>query len=346
MKLRVPKALSRAAGVPVRVIRHSYKVPVTVLGLGYKVPVKVLSYGYKDIIRRRRYHGYRLEHKPYATLREASRPVQVIERSARIEHLHGGDVVTHIDVALRHAPDGLTILHLSDLHFAGKRSRKLAVASAYLTDREFDLVFITGDLVHRSTVRLSEQERAFLSGLRARLGKFYVYGDHERQGSGHVADVERQLSECGLVNLTNSLATIKLPKATLTILGLDDIKLGNPNDAVAKNLAAGHCNIALMHNLDALSSRVPRVLDLVLSGHLHAGEFALGRFDGTALMRLEQAYHNLNRHKGAKAAFAMLTSRTLSYSNPGFHSYLKDTYRLRRFNTRTQGFTILTLRKK
>jgi predicted MPP superfamily phosphohydrolase len=326
------------------VIRHSYKVPVTVLGLGYKVPVKVLRYGYKDIIRRRRYHGYRLEHKPYATLRGAQRSISVVERSARIERLRGGDVVTHIDVPLRHAQDGLTILHLSDLHFAGKRSRKLAVASAYLTDREFDLVLITGDIAHRSTTRLSQEERAFLLGLRARLGTFYVYGDHERQGRGNVADVERQLSECGLVNLTNGLATFILPQATLTILGLDDIKLGTPNYAVAKNLVASHCNIALLHNLDALSSRVPRVLDLVLSGHLHAGELSFGLFDGGSLMRLESSYHNLNRHKGTKAAFAMLTPRTLSYSSPGFHSYLKDTYKLRRFNTRTQGFTILTLR--
>ncbi len=77
-------------------------------------------------------------------------------------------------------PDGLTILHLSDFHFrAGDavQARKIAHLLALLADEAYDVVALTGDLIHDHggfaiALRLIE-------ALRPRLAAFYVPGNHD-----------------------------------------------------------------------------------------------------------------------------------------------------------------------
>jgi len=76
--------------------------------------------------------------------------------------------------------DGLTILHLSDFHFkAGGwiQERKIASLRRALGEQEYDLVAVTGDLIHE--VAGLPAALAFLRSLRPRLGGFSVPGNHD-----------------------------------------------------------------------------------------------------------------------------------------------------------------------
>lgn len=77
-------------------------------------------------------------------------------------------------------PDGLVILHLSDFHFrAGDavQARKVAALQRLLAAMHYDVVALTGDLVHDSNgfpVALS-----LVESLRPRLAALYVPGNHD-----------------------------------------------------------------------------------------------------------------------------------------------------------------------
>ena len=77
-------------------------------------------------------------------------------------------------------PEGVTLLHLSDFHFrAGGRvqARKIARLQQLLAAERYDIVALTGDLVHDAAgfpVAL-----ALIEGLRPRLGAFSCPGNHD-----------------------------------------------------------------------------------------------------------------------------------------------------------------------
>lgn len=77
-------------------------------------------------------------------------------------------------------PAGLTILHLSDFHFRARgsvQSRKIARARALLADAPYDVVALTGDLIHDSEGLDTALD--FIRTLRPRCGMYYVPGNHD-----------------------------------------------------------------------------------------------------------------------------------------------------------------------
>jgi uncharacterized protein len=77
-------------------------------------------------------------------------------------------------------PDGIVILHLSDLHFgAGSRvqERKIARLTQLLAAETYDIVALTGDLIHDEAGFPSAL--ALIESLRPRLGAFSCRGNHD-----------------------------------------------------------------------------------------------------------------------------------------------------------------------
>jgi uncharacterized protein len=77
-------------------------------------------------------------------------------------------------------PQGITILHLSDFHFrAGGRvqARKVAQAKRLLAGQRYDLVALTGDLIHDAAG--FSQALALIGALSPRLGAFACPGNHD-----------------------------------------------------------------------------------------------------------------------------------------------------------------------
>jgi predicted MPP superfamily phosphohydrolase len=77
-------------------------------------------------------------------------------------------------------PEGVTILHLSDFHFrAGGRvqARKIARVRQLLAGERYDIVALTGDLVHDAAG--FPAALALIESLRPRLGAFSCPGNHD-----------------------------------------------------------------------------------------------------------------------------------------------------------------------
>ena len=77
-------------------------------------------------------------------------------------------------------PDGLTILHLSDFHFKADgrvQARKVARAKALLAPERYDVVALTGDLIH--DIDGLPVALALIESLRPRYGFYFVPGNHD-----------------------------------------------------------------------------------------------------------------------------------------------------------------------
>ncbi|MCU0501476.1 MAG: metallophosphoesterase [Anaerolineae bacterium] len=77
-------------------------------------------------------------------------------------------------------PQGLTILHLSDLHLRESgaiQARKLDSLRRALADAQYDLVALTGDLIHDQPGLATAL--SFIGELQPRLGGFSCLGNHD-----------------------------------------------------------------------------------------------------------------------------------------------------------------------
>jgi uncharacterized protein len=76
--------------------------------------------------------------------------------------------------------NGLKILHFSDLHFHKKSSRGfLKKIGGKIASLEPDLLLFTGDFICYSRLDREEELLSFLGALKAPLGKFCIFGNHD-----------------------------------------------------------------------------------------------------------------------------------------------------------------------
>jgi uncharacterized protein len=171
--------------------------------------------------------------------------------------------------------DGVRVGHLSDFHLGAPLSRgRLATerAVAWVADRRPDLVCVTGDLV--SHPRGEQRLRALLD----QLGRpFVVLGNHDvavtRDPFSRAAELA-DLREAEL--LRDESATVTLRGARVQLVGVDPLSYRRRR-AFPAQLADGEADLRiLLCHFPALAPRLPDgVFQLVLSGHLHAGQLAL-----------------------------------------------------------------------
>jgi predicted MPP superfamily phosphohydrolase len=169
--------------------------------------------------------------------------------------------------------DGLSIVHLSDLHFTGRVGRiyfeEVVRASNEL---EPDLVAITGDLVDRSAY--IDWIPQTLGRLAARYGVYFVLGNHERR-----VDVERLLRvlrESGLRHVGGRWLEITARSERVVISGNELPWFGPAADLTGcPPRAAAPLRIALAHTPDQLPWAQAGDADLLLAGHTHGGQIRL-----------------------------------------------------------------------
>jgi len=183
--------------------------------------------------------------------------------------------VERIEAALAGLRAPLRVGFLSDLHYGPfVRQGPVAAWVDATLDLAPDLVLLGGDLVdHRAPADLGPL-LAQLARLRAPLGVFAVWGNHEyhrfpRRGIGTFATA---LREVGVTPLRNEGVVLR---DDLFLAGLDDLIEGLPdlNAALAGRPTASACLLA-SHNPDVLP-RVPEDIALTLSGHTHGGQVVL-----------------------------------------------------------------------
>jgi hypothetical protein len=188
--------------------------------------------------------------------------------------------VRRVEVALRRWPsalDGLRIVQISDVHVGALLGVRFAASLARRVNAlRPDLVAVTGDLVDGSVHHLAD-DVAPLGELRARLGVYFVTGNHDHySGADAWAGMARSL---GMRVLRNERVAIRRGDAVFDLAGVDDYQ--------ARRLAKGHGPelgralagrdarrelVLLAHQPRQVRAASTHGVGLQLSGHTHGGQ--------------------------------------------------------------------------
>jgi uncharacterized protein len=167
--------------------------------------------------------------------------------------------------------DGLSILHLTDLHLRGTPDRAFF---HYVMERCMkagipDLLLLTGDVVdsewhHRWVVPV-------LGKLRWNVGAFAVLGNHDSWQD--VTLIRRRLRRVGMTVLGNSWRRLDVRGQPMLVIGHE-----GPWFTPAPDLTKcpdGIFRLCLSHTPDNISWAQANRIDLMLAGHVHGGQIRL-----------------------------------------------------------------------
>lgn len=165
--------------------------------------------------------------------------------------------------------EGLSLVHLSDLHFSRSYTRRYfeAVVDA-AADWEADLIVFTGDLIDDEVT--ADWIVPVLSRVRGRLGQFAVLGNHDYR-----RDVRRSvagLRDAGFTLLEGRWTRLEIGGATL-VLGGTSAPWGPA--LVPAEMPEADLRIVLSHTPDQFDRLASWGIDLVLAGHTHGGQYRL-----------------------------------------------------------------------
>ncbi len=167
---------------------------------------------------------------------------------------------------LPEALDGLTLLHISDIHLAPSFSRRFfeAVIEEALKFPA-DLVLFTGDLVDDDGV--IDWVVPLFSKLRGRLGTYSILGNHDFEHSPDL--LARRLEDAGFTDLEGRWTTFETAGTTVALAGTS-FPWGPPVP-IADRPRADY-QILLSHAPDRFYWAEKKGFDLMLSGHNHGGQ--------------------------------------------------------------------------
>jgi hypothetical protein len=179
--------------------------------------------------------------------------------------------------------DGLTILHLSDIH-AKPGDRRGAVNVRRASRIEADVVCITGDF--GDIPPHAPLAADLLACARGRLGTFAVLGNHDYDATPyrrpHRFDddvgfaVGAALEADGVMVLQNESVSIPVGRTRLWFVGLDDPHTFRDDVSRAYcGVPANEPSIVLAHSWEPTVDVGKRGARLLLSGHTHGGQVRL-----------------------------------------------------------------------
>jgi uncharacterized protein len=167
--------------------------------------------------------------------------------------------------------DGLSIVHLSDLHFTGR------VGKAYFrevvrvcNERQPDLVCITGDIIDRR--RCFDWIADTLGRLTARHGVYYILGNHDIEVE--TDRLRRTMNQCGLIDLGGRCASIEIKDAPVFLAGSERPWFNDSVECAQRNAPYG-LRIVLSHSPDQFAWARKQDADLMLAGHTHGGQIRI-----------------------------------------------------------------------
>jgi len=179
----------------------------------------------------------------------------------------------------------LRVAHLSDLHYGPyvHAGSVRAWVDAALRERP-DLAVITGDIMDSAPGDGAEHLLRELARLRAPLGVWGVWGNHDYGSFGRYAQrlrtarrsdwqdgraaFETALRDAGVRILTNTGVRLR---PDVFLAGVDDAWWGAPDIPAALAAAGGGATLLMAHNPDLLP-QVPRRVGITLCGHTHGGQ--------------------------------------------------------------------------
>jgi predicted MPP superfamily phosphohydrolase len=171
----------------------------------------------------------------------------------------------------RLSAEGLTAVHLSDLHMRewGPQHERLV---REVNGRRVDMVLVTGDFVSREPDSLGLFCR-LAGALRAEHGVFACRGNWEVRWGPPLDELCAALRAAGVRLLVNESHTVMTRAGRVRVCGVDDLWRGEPDVAAACRGGEAELVVLLSH-APAAARALPggHGVDLVLSGHTHGGQ--------------------------------------------------------------------------
>lgn len=178
---------------------------------------------------------------------------------------------TELTLAPRNLPpewDGLTILHLADLHFHGTPSQ-LFFQEVFRQVETADVVVLAGDFVDSNTHHgwLS----SLLGCLQWRECGLAILGNHDQLYNPD--SLRNELSQLGYQVLGNNWRTVR-------IRGVDCVAIGHEGpwfrpSPDLRDMPADGFRLCISHTPDNVYWAAAHRIDLMLSGHVHGGQIRL-----------------------------------------------------------------------
>lgn len=183
----------------------------------------------------------------------------------------------------KHESGRFRIAHLTDMHFGRVTPMRLQKAAIDTVNQENpDAIMLTGDFVCHSDLFLEDLTH-FLSQLNAPA--FAVLGNHDHWTNP--LSVKKALKKANIEVLENENTIISLKPGRLQIVGLDD-PYTNHHDVrkATRGLNRSLPTIGLSHIAEEAANLWPYDIDLVLSGHTHAGQVTVARINELLLGKI------------------------------------------------------------
>lgn len=145
-----------------------------------------------------------------------------------------------------------------------------------------DIVIFAGDLIddYNSYDQDVEKISENLAKIKAPLGKFAVFGNHD-YGGGAEHHYEKIMNDGGFTVLKNQYHP--LDDLGLSIIGIDDVVIGYGNSDIVSWARPDYYNIILSHAPDVVDEVLDYNADLMISGHTHGRQINLKFFDDKIL---------------------------------------------------------------
>lgn len=167
--------------------------------------------------------------------------------------------------------DGKKIIFVSDIHcdqYFGPE--KVATLVERINKQNPDIIIIGGDNVRKDSIYSTPFFKE-IANLKSRHGVYTVLGNHDHWEGREL--IQKGFKSCGFYTCDNQAYWVKEGNDSIRIGGVGDFwedeqLLENTIDKVKES---DFC-ILLSHNPDYMENLNSKLVDLVLSGHTHAGQ--------------------------------------------------------------------------
>jgi predicted MPP superfamily phosphohydrolase len=163
--------------------------------------------------------------------------------------------------------DGLTILHLSDLHLCGIPDRHFyRLVMQRCAAWEPDVIALTGDVA--DSLHHHGWILPVLGWLRWRVAAFAILGNHDHWYEPTA--IRRRLENLGMTVLANTWRQVEVRGEPLVVIGQEQPWLNPAPDL--RDCPSGPFRLCLSHTPDNYRWARRAGVDLMLSGHVHGGQ--------------------------------------------------------------------------